>query len=137
MHTVSLQFALHGSVLLLAGLFGGLFFARAIKAGKGEVAWRVVHSGACAAGVMLLAIAVPAQWVSLAPALKQGMAIGIIAGAYLLCTGMYVAAIANTRGIPGGGTRVNRLVALLYGAGTALSFGGCTLLFYGLLRSMF
>lgn len=43
MTPLSLQFALHGAVLLMAGLTGGLFFARAIKQRRGEVAWRVVH----------------------------------------------------------------------------------------------
>jgi hypothetical protein len=55
--------ALHGSIILLSGLVGGLFFARAIKRSFGEVAWRVVHAGGCAGGTMLLAIAIPVQWV--------------------------------------------------------------------------
>src|SRR5689334_23282184 len=56
---LALQFALHGSIALLLGLIGGLFFARAIKTRHGEVAWRVVHAGGCSAGAMLLAIAMP------------------------------------------------------------------------------
>ncbi|HXS31011.1 MAG TPA: hypothetical protein VN755_09270, partial [Steroidobacteraceae bacterium] len=65
MSPVSVLFALHGAIILFSGLVGGLFFARAIKRGSGEVAWRVVHAGGCAGGALLLALAVPLQWVSL------------------------------------------------------------------------
>jgi hypothetical protein len=64
------------------------------------------------------------------------MAIGLIGGAYLLCTGMYIAAIWDTRGIPGGGSALNRWVARLYGAGTVLSIAGSCVLLYGLLRAL-
>ena len=111
MTPIALQFALHGSIALLSGLIGGLFFARAIKRKHGEVAWRVVHAGGCSAGAMLLAIAVPSQWVAKELGHELPMAIGLIGGSYILCLGMYVAAIWDTRGIPGGGSALNRLVA--------------------------
>jgi hypothetical protein len=135
MTPLALQFALHGSIALLAGLVGGLFFARAVKRGQGEVAWRVVHAGGCSAGAMLLAIAVPVQWTLLGDLLRISMGVGLIAGSYLLCLGMYVAAIWDVRGIPGGGSRLNRLVALLYGSGTVMTLIGGALLALGLLRT--
>jgi len=134
MTPLALQFALHGSIALVAGLIGGLFFARAIRLGEREVAWRVVHAGGCSAGAMLLAMAGPAQWVTLGPGLKLFMGVSLIAGCYALCLGMFVAAIWNIRGIPGGGTTLNRLVSGLYGAGTVATLGGSALLFLGLLR---
>ncbi|HEX2598565.1 MAG TPA: hypothetical protein VHL05_07320 [Terriglobales bacterium] len=134
---LALQFALHGSIALLLGLIGGLFFARAIKTRHGEVAWRVVHAGGCAAGAMLLAIAMPSQWVTLSRTLAIAMGIGFIVGSYLLCAGMYVAAIWDVRGIPGGGSRLNRVVSALYAAGTILALFGSVLLTLGLLRSAF
>lgn len=135
MTPLALQFALHGSIALVSGLIGGLFFARAIKLRRGEVAWRVVHAGGCSAGVMLLAIAVPSQWVALGGAFKVAMGIGLIAGCYVLCLGMYVAAIWGSRGIPGGGTSLNRLVSRLYGTGTLMTLVGGALLSVGLLRN--
>ena len=135
MNSLSLQFALHGSIALFLGLLGGIFFARAIRTSRGEVAWRVVHSGACVAGAMLLAIAVPAQWVDLPDSLRVALGVGFIGGAYLLCAGMFIAAIWNTRGIPGGGSGLNRLVSGLYATGTALSFVGSGLLIAGLLAA--
>ena len=84
----------------MSGLIGGLFFARAIRRKHGEVAWRVVHAGGCSAGAMLLAIAAPSQWLAKGSAMNLPMAIGLIGGSYILCLGMYVAAIWDTRGIP-------------------------------------
>lgn len=135
MNRDSVLLALHGSIVLMSGLVGGLFFARAIKQSKGEVAWRVVHAGGCAGGVMLLAMSVPIQWVSLSRALELALIWSMLVGTYLLVSGMFVAAIWNTRGIPGGGNSLNRLVSVLYAAGTVLSLVGCALLVIGLLRS--
>ncbi len=135
MTPLALQLALHGSVVLMSGLIGGLFFARAIKQRRSEVAWRVVHAGGCSAGAMLLAIAVPSQWVTLADALKIALVSSLVSGTYLLVLGMYVAAIWDTRGIPGGGSPLNRLVSGLYGVGTIMTLIGGALLVLGLLRS--
>ena len=129
---LAIQLALHGSILLMAGLIGGLLFARAIKLGRGEVAWRVVHAGGCAAGALLLAVAAPSQWVTAGDAARLAMGAGLIGGSYLLCLGMYVAAACDTRGIPGGGSPLNRLVAALYGVGTIAGIAGCALLVLGL-----
>ncbi|MET0292697.1 MAG: hypothetical protein ABW136_10070 [Steroidobacteraceae bacterium] len=96
----------------------------------------MVHAGAASAGAMLLAIAVPSQWVTLSPALQLFLGIGLIGGAYALCTGMFMAAIWGTRGIPGGGSALNKLVAVLYALGTALTFVGGILLVIGLLRTL-
>lgn len=133
MTPLALQFALHGSIALLGGLVGGLFFARAIKQRRAEVAWRVVHAGGCSAGAMLLAIALPSQWIKLGAIPGITMGVGFIAGSYLLCLGMYIAAIRDTRGIPGGGTPLNRWVSGLYGTGTVFTLIGGVLLVWGLL----
>jgi hypothetical protein len=77
---------------------------------------------------MLLAIAVPSQWIALGIIPSVTMGVGLIGGSYLLCLGMYIAAIWDVRGIPGGGAPLNRLVASLYGAGTAMTLVGSALL---------
>jgi hypothetical protein len=136
MTPLALQLALHGSVVLLSGLIGGLLFARAIKLRRGEVPWRVVHAGGCSAGAMLLAMAVPSQWLTLGQVWSVAMGAGLIVGTYLLCAGMYVAAIWEVRGIPGGGSALNRVVSGLYGLGTILTLIGCAMLVLGLLRSV-
>lgn len=124
--------ALNGAIILFSGLVGGLFFARAIRSSAGEVAWRVVHAGGCAAGAMLMAIAAVMQWVTLSAVLRSMMVWSWLLGTYLLVSGMFVAAIWRKRGIPGGGSGLNRLVHGLYGAGSLLSFLACGLLIIGL-----
>jgi hypothetical protein len=136
MALLAVYFALNGAIVLLSGLVGGLFFARAVRLQKNEVAWRVVHAGGCSAGVMLLALAVPVQWTVLSPWLQGAMMAGFLLGTYLLVIGMFVAAIFGMRGIPGGGTGINRLVAGLYAAGTVLSLLGGVLLVLGLARGI-
>jgi hypothetical protein len=129
---LSLHFSLHGAIVLLSGLIGGIFFARAIRQSRGEVAWRVVHSGGCMGGTMLLALGWTVRLVVLPDALKFLLAGGLIVGTYLLVLGMFLAAIYGERGIPGGGSAVNRVVAWLYTTGTVLSILGAALLVVGL-----
>jgi hypothetical protein len=133
---LTLHFSLHGSIVLLSGLLGGLPFARAIRHSRGEVAWRVVHAGGCMGGTMLLAIGWTVRLVVLPDALKVLLAGAQIVGTYLLVIGMFLAAISGERGIPGGGNAINRVVALLYAAGTVLSILGGTLLVVGLVRAL-
>jgi len=135
MSDVSVLFALHGAIILFSGLLGGVFFARAIKRGSGEVAWRVVHAGGCSGGAMLLAIAVPLQWVALSRNTFHVLVWSFLLGTYLLVSGMFVAAIWHTRGIPGGGRPLNRLVNGLYGGGALLSLASSALLIGGLLNA--
>jgi hypothetical protein len=132
---IAMHFALHGAIVLLAGLIGGLCFVRAIRRGQTEVAWRVVYAGGCGAGVMLLALAVPAQWVVMPPVLQGLMLVALVLGTYLLVIGMYVAALRDARGSPGGGM-AHRVVTQLYAAGTITSLAGCALLVFGLLRAL-
>lgn len=63
------------------------------------------------------------------------MGMSLIVGSHALDLDMYIAAIWNTRGIPGGGSPLNRLVSGLYGAGTAMTLIGCGVLVPGLVRT--
>jgi hypothetical protein len=136
MDQLAVHFALHGAVVLASGLVGGLLFARAIKAGRGEVAWRVVHSGGSMAGVMLLAVASALRYVTLPPLALALLAWTLIGGTYLLVVGMVVAAVTGGRGLAGGGSPANRFVYLLYLLGSVASLAGCGLLLVGLIRSL-
>jgi uncharacterized membrane protein len=100
MTPLALQFALHGSIALMGGLVGGLFFARAIQQRRGEVAWRVVHAGGCSAGAMLLAIAVPSQWMTLGTIASITMGVGFIAGSGLYGVGTVMTLIGGALAHP-------------------------------------
>jgi hypothetical protein len=137
MESLPVHLALHGAIVLMVGLLGGLAFSRAIQSGKGEVAWRVVHSGGCMGGVMLLAAAGVLRFVALPPwglLLFAGLVVG---GTYTLVAGMVVAAWTGDRGLGGGGSRANRVVHLLYLVGTVATLAGNGLLILGLARAVF
>jgi hypothetical protein len=135
MEPFAFQFVLHGAIVLTTGVLGGLPFARAIKLQRNEVAWRVVHSGGSMAGVMLLAIPSALPHLALP---RWGLALlawTLIAGTYALVIGMVVAAATGQRGLSAGGSAANRLVNLLYAAGTVASLAGCGLMLLGLIRA--
>src|SRR5262245_25674157 len=120
----------------MVGLLGGLAFARAIQKGERDVAWRVVHSGGCMGGVMLLAVAGVLRYVAL-PTWGQVLLVALLAGGTeLLVAGMVVAAWTGDRGLAGGGSRANRAVHLLYVLGTAATLAGGSLLLVGLALSL-
>ncbi|MFO0845812.1 MAG: hypothetical protein U0797_26090 [Gemmataceae bacterium] len=123
--------AFHGAVVLLIGLLGGLGFARAIRTGKNEVAWRVVHSGGAVAGVMLLSLAALLPLAAL-PTWAVALTVwALVGGTYLFVLGMVVAAVTGERGLERGGSRANRWVNRLYRAGTVASLLGGGLLVIG------
>lgn len=133
---IALHFSLHGAIILLLGFVSGIFFASAIKRGRGETAWRVVHAGGCMAGTMLLALSWPSRFIVLPEMLRIVCALTLISGTYLLVFGMFIAAIKEVRGIPGGGSSANRTVASLYAIGTLFSIVGSALLAAGLLGAL-
>ena len=136
MGSLSQQLVLHGSVVLLAGFIGGMFFARAIKREHGEVAWRVVHAGASMGGVMLVALgpAVP----QLALSAWEAGIIGwsLIAGVELFVVGMVLAAISGRRGLSRRGGATQRTVWAFYMLGSALTLIGCVALVWGAARAV-
>lgn len=129
-------FVLHGAIVLWTGLAAGYFHARAIKTGKNEVAWRVVHSGGSMGGTMLLAMAWPLRFVVLPGWGVDAFAWTLLGGTYLLIAGMIIAAVTGERGIASGGGRINRLVHLLYAVGGVASLVGCSLFVIGVARGL-
>jgi hypothetical protein len=136
MEPFAFHFVLHGVIVLSTGLVGGLLFARAIKSGHNEVAWRVVHSGGCSAGVMLVAVSSGLRYVALPLAGHALLAWTLIGGTYALVIGMVVAATTGCRGLSGGGSIGNRVVNFSYLTGTVTTLAGCGLLLVGLLRTL-
>jgi hypothetical protein len=136
MEQFAIHFVLHGVIVLATGLVGGLLFARAIKSGHNEVAWRVVHSGGCSAGVMLVAISSSLRYVALPLAGHALLGWTLIGGTYALVIGMVVAAATGHRGLSGGGSIGNRFVNYAYLAGTVATLVGCGLLLVGILRTL-
>ncbi len=124
MENLDLHYFLHGLIILMVGLVGGLPFASAIKKQNGtEVAWRVVHAGASMGGTMLIAIGAIINRLNLSPLLNSIIFWGIIISTYALIVGMVIAAITGKRGI---GNKVGqgirwKLVYVLYFIGAVFS----------------
>jgi hypothetical protein len=134
MEQIAFHFVLHGTVILATGLVGGLLFAKAIKSGHNDVPWRVVHSGGCTAGVMLVAVSSGLHYVALPLPGLALLAWTLIGGTYALVIGMFVAAVTGLRGLNGGEPLANRLVYFSYLTGTVTTLTGCSLLLVGLIR---
>ena len=135
MDPLTRQLVLHGSLVLLSGFIGGLFFARAINRAEREVAWRVVHSGATMGGVMLLALAPLASQLGVQSWAQQLVAWSFIIGTEAFVVGMYVAALYGARGLQAGGGRINLAVRLCYMVGTSLTLLGSAVLIVGAIRA--
>ncbi len=120
-----LHYFLHGLIILMIGVLGGLPFAKAIKRKEGnEVAWRVVHSGASVGGIMLIAIGGLINSISNSPLINLLVLVGIAGSTYLLILGMIIAAVSSERGIGNvkeKQTATWKIVYYLYGIGAVLS----------------
>lgn len=128
--------ALQGALILTIGLIGGILFVKAISTGKGEVAWRVVHSGGSMAGIMLLVFVPILPLMALPTWALHAFGWSFSVGTWLLVIGMVVAAISGQRGIEKGGIRCNQIVRGFYSLGTLLSLVGSAFLVFGLLAAI-
>ena len=131
MEGLTQQLVLHGSLVLLAGFLGGMFFARAIKRENGEVAWRVVHTGASMGGIMLIALGPAIPQLALPPWAASLIAWSLIIGVEVFVAGMVLAAFSGKRGLSRRGDTTNRLVWALYMLGSTLTLVGSTALAWG------
>ncbi len=134
MHNMERWLAFNGLLVLFMGLVGGYAFSKAIQhTPEREVAWRVVHSGGCMAGVMLLAFA--ASWHILDfGSFSALFAIGLISSTYLFMLAMFVAAITGKRGLRSSAVGIEKGIYLVYAVAafiSTLTLGG--MLFYPLL----
>lgn len=137
MEWLARQLVLHGSLVLLVGFVGGCFFARAIKVGQGEVAWRVVHSGSAMAGIMLIALGPALLQLALPLWAAQVTTWTLILGTELFVVGMVLAAFSGGRGLSRRGSAANRVVWVLYMGGIALTLIGCSSLLCGAARALY
>ena len=127
-----LHYSLHGLIILLTGMLGGIAFSSAIKSDNGrEVAWRVVHSGGSMAGVALIAIGIVVTQFNLGGLLDQLIYYSFVGGTYLLVIGMIIAAVTGRRGLGRNEARRTKwgmTVYVMYGLGSILSLAALVIL---------
>ncbi|MCB0331456.1 MAG: hypothetical protein KDD70_17415 [Bdellovibrionales bacterium] len=99
MEFLKIFLALQGALILLMSFIGGVCFAKAITSGKGEVAWRVVHSERSIAGIMPLALVPILPLLALPFWRLHCFTWSFSLGTWILIIGIIAAAITGSRGL--------------------------------------
>ena len=136
MERLAIHLALHGAIVLTISMLAGLFVYLTILK-KGNVdAWRVVHAGGSSRGIMLIALGAIIRLPVLPFWKLSTMAWLLVFFTWTSMLAMIVRAVTGERGLGFNGSATNRLVFVLYAAGTIAVFPGCILLIHGLLRAL-
>jgi hypothetical protein len=136
MERLALHLALHGAAVLTISIFAGLMVYLAILRKRNPDAWHVVHAGGSSRGIMLIALAAIIRLPALPFWKLATMAFLLIFFAWTSMTAMILRAVTGERGLGFNGSATNRLVWVLYAAGTVAVFPGCILLIHGLLNAL-
>ena len=122
--------------VLVVSLVAGLFLYLAIKDGREEAAWHLLHAGGTGRAVMLLALAALIRYPALSVVQMQAACWLILLFVWTSMGAMGIRAVSGYRGLNLEGTLANRTVYLLYAIGTVAIFPACFLLIYGLIAAL-
>ena len=136
MDRLAILLALNGMLVLVVSLVAGLFLYLAIKNGREEAAWHLLHAGGTGRAVMLLALAALIEYPSLTIGQMQVACWLMLVFVWTSMGAMGIRAVTGSRGLRLEGTLANRMVYLLYAIGTVAIFPGCLLLIYGLITAL-
>lgn len=136
MDKLAIHLALHGSIVLTISILCGLFLYLAILNSKRVDVWHLVHAGGTSRGIMLIALAAIISIPALPLWQLSAMAWLMIFFVWTSMLAMIIAAISGERGLSFEGTGTNKVVYLLYAAGTITVFPACLLLIYGLFNAI-
>ena len=136
MDRLEIHLALHGAIVLTVGIFAGLMVYLDILKNRSPDAWHVVHAGGTARGIMLIALAATVRLPDLPPWKIATMAWLLVFFVWTSMAAMILRAVTGARGLGFSGSATNRLVFVLYAAGTAAVFPGCVLLIHGLVNAL-
>lgn len=136
MDRLAILLALNGMLVLVVSLVAGLFLYLAIRRGKAEEAWHLLHAGGAGRGVMLLALAALLEYPSLTLIQLQVACWLVLVFVWTSMGAMGIRALSGARGLRLEGRLTNRLVYLLYAVGTVAIFPGCGLLIFGLYSAL-
>lgn len=136
MERLATLLALNGMLVLVVSLVAGLFLYLAIKNGRDEAAWHLLHAGGTGRAVMLLALAALVEYPALTLEQMQAACWLLLVFVWTSMGAMATRAISGDRGLRLEGSLTNRVVYLLYAIGTVAIFPGCALLIYGLFAAL-
>lgn len=136
MDRLAILLALNGMLVLLVSLVAGLFLYLAIKSGREQAAWHLLHAGGTGRAVMLLALAALVEYPSLTLEQMQAACWLVLVFVWTSMGAMGIRAVSGHRGLSLQGALANRMVYLLYAVGTVAIFPGCALLIFGLFNAL-
>lgn len=136
MESLAIHLALHGVLVLLVSLVGGLFLYRANLTKRGVHGWHLLHAGGSGRGIMLIAVAAIIHL----PALPLGVLMMsgwlMIFFVWTSMLAMLLVAVSGEHGFGWSGSGTNKIIFALYVAGTVAVFPACLILIYGLLNAL-
>ena len=136
MEKLAVHLALNGALVLTLSLVAGLFLYLAIRDGREQAAWHLLHAGGTARGVMLIGLAAILEYPALAPAQLAIMAWLVVFFVWTSMAAMGIRAVCGARGLRLTGSAANKAVYILYALGTLAIFPACAMLIYGLLMAL-
>lgn len=128
--------ALNGVGVIIVSLVGGLLLYRAILKDGNATDWHLLHAGGSARGIMLLALAGMIHLPALSFWQLWTANWLIIFFVWTSTLAMILRAITGERGFGLSGSTANKLIYILYAAGTAAVFPGFVWLAIGLLKAL-
>ena len=136
MDRLAIILALNGMLVLVISLVAGLFLYLAIKNGREEAGWHLLHAGGTGRAVLLLALAALVEYPALTYGQMQAACWLVLVFVWTSMGAMAIRAVGGGRGLRLEGTLTNRAVYLLYAIGTVAIFAGCLLLIFGLYTAL-
>ncbi len=129
----------HGSIVLMAGIFTGLFFWLVIILGKANEsvrAWRVAHSVLIADGLMMLIVGLTVPHLNLSALAVWVLVVALILSGYGFVFAFIIGAWKGIRGLTPKPYGLNTILFIGHFIGATGSFIGIAILIYGLFTSL-
>jgi hypothetical protein len=136
MDKLAIYLALHGAAVLAVSLCAGLLTYRAILREGNPAAWHLAHAGGSVRAVLLIALAATVRLPALTLGQLSAVAWLLIFFTWTSVLAMVIAAASGERGLGFRGSKINKLVFLLYLVGTVAVFPATGALIFGLLKAL-
>ena len=136
MEKLVIYLALNGALVLTISLLAGLFLYLAIRDGKEQAAWHLLHAGGTSRGVMLIALAAIIEYPALPFWQLATTAWLVIFFVWTSMFAMSIRAVSGERGLRLTGSIPNKIVYILYALGTIAIFPACALLIFGFVKAI-
>lgn len=136
MEKLAIHLVLHGALVMIASLFGGLLLYRVLLKEKPPATWHLVHAGGTVRGVLLIALAPIISLPALTLTQISAFVWLIIVSIWASMLAMILAAISGKRGLRLSGSIANKLVYVFYAIHIITIFPAFFLLIYGLFNAI-